>query len=138
MIDKVNVDYINDYNRLGYKLNSNFSYLFNLEDTLKKPYNEIYGYYHNNKLVGFIHILLTVDEADIVNIVVDDYYQKKGIGSKLIDYCIKRFDLKAINIEVRESNSAICFYQKMGFKIVRKIHNYYHNEDALFMKKVTK
>ena len=136
MIDKVTDDYINDYYRLGYKLNTNFSYLFDLNEVLNKPYNEVYGYFLDNKLVGFIHILIMVDEADIINIIVDDYYRKKGIGSKLIDYCLKKYDLKALNLEVKENNSAIDFYQKLGFKTVRKIPNYYHDQDALFMKKI--
>ena len=135
MIDKISLDYENDYYHLGSKLNDNFTYLFNLEQTLNKPYNYIYGYFENNKLLGFIHIILTIDEADIVNIVVDDYYRKKGIGKKLVEYTIKKFNLKALNLEVRQSNEAVIFYQKMGFKIVRKIPNYYHNEDAYFMKK---
>ena len=96
MIDKVSLDYIDEYNHLGYTLNKNFSYLFNLEETINKPYNYIYGYYENDKLIGFIHILLTIDEADIVNIIVDDYYRKKGIGKKLIEYTIKKHHLKAL------------------------------------------
>ena len=136
MIDKISKEYENDYYHLGYKLNDNFSYLFNLEKTLNKPYNFIYGYYENNKLIGFIHIILTIDEADIVNIVVDDYYQHKGIGKKLIEYAIKKHQLKALNLEVRQSNDAVNFYLKLGFKIVRTMPNYYRNEDAYFMKKV--
>lgn len=138
MISKINEEYKLDYYRLGTKLNSNFSYLFNLEETLNKEYNLIYGYIENDKLLGFIHITTSFDEADIINIVVDDYYRKKGVGKKLIEYVIKRFNLKAINLEVRQSNDAINFYKKMGFKIIRTIANYYHNEDAYFMKKVIK
>ena len=136
MIDKIRIEYEEDYNHLGYKLNENFSYLFNLEQTINKPYNFIYGYFLDNKLVGFIHIILTIDEADIVNIIVDDYYRNKGIGKKLIEYCIKRHNLKALNLEVRQSNEAVHFYEKMGFKILRTIPNYYYEEDAYFMKKV--
>lgn len=136
MIDKIRIEYEEEYNHLGYKLNENFSYLFNLEQTINKPYNFIYGYFLDNKLVGFIHIILTIDEADIVNIIVDDYYRNKGIGKKLIEYCIKRHNLKALNLEVRQSNEAVHFYENMGFKILRTIPNYYHGEDAYFMKKV--
>ena len=136
MIDKVSLEYSDEYCHLGSKLNSNFSYLFNLEETINKPYNYIYGYFENDKLIGFIHIILSIDEVDIINIIVDNYYQKRGIGKKLIEYTIKKHHLKALNLEVRESNDAVIFYQKMGFKIVRKIPKYYRNEDAYFMKKV--
>lgn len=136
MIDKISKEYENDYYYLGSKLNNNFSYLFNLDQTSNKPYNYIYGYYENDKLLGFIHIILSIDEADIVNIVVDNYYRKKGVGKKLIEYIIKKHHLKAINVEVRQSNEAVNFYLKMGFKILRMIPNYYRDEDACFMKKV--
>ena len=86
MIDKLSLDYKLDYDRLGYKLNSNFSYLFDLEETINKPYNYVFGYFEDNKLLGFIHIVLTVDEADLINIVVDPLYQHKKIGTKLIYY----------------------------------------------------
>lgn len=138
MISKISEEYKLDYYHLGSKLNDNFSYLFNLEETINKPYNYIYGYIENNKLIGFIHITSSFDEADIINIIVDDYYRKKGIGKKLIEYVIKRFKLKALNLEVRQSNPAVDFYKKMGFEIIRTISNYYRNEDAYFMKKVIK
>ena len=136
MIGKISEEYKDDYYHLGSKISDNFSYLFNLEQTLNKPYNYIYGYYENDKLLGFIHITLAIDEADIVNIVVDNYYRKRGIGKKLIEYTIKKHNLKALNLEVRQSNDAVNFYLKMGFKTLRPIPNYYHGEDAYFMKKV--
>jgi ribosomal-protein-alanine N-acetyltransferase len=136
MIDKLSLDYKLDYDRLGYRLNSNFSYLFNLEETINKPYNYVFGYFEDNKLLGFIHIVLTVDEADLINIVVDSLYQHKKIGTKLIYYVIKRFDLKALTLEVRESNDAVKFYEHLGFEIKRTIPKYYGNESAYLMKKV--
>ena len=136
MINSINTEYEKDYYHLGSKISNNFSYLFNLEQTLNKPYNYIYGYYENDKLLGFIHIVLTIDAADIINIVVDDYYRNKGIGKKLIEYTIKKHHLKALNLEVRQSNDAVSFYLKLGFKTLRTIPNYYRDEDAYFMKKV--
>ena len=136
MIDKIDLEYKLDYERLGSKISSNFSYMFDLEKTKELPYNFIYGYFENDKLLGFIHIIITGDEADIANIVVDEYYRYKGIASKLIDYVTQRYELKALNLEVRQSNDAVNFYIKNGFKIIREIPNYYQGENAYFMKKV--
>jgi len=136
MIDKLSLDYKLDYERLGSKISSNFAYMFDLEKTSNLPYNFIYGYFENDKLLGFIHIILTGNEADIANIVVDEYYRYKGIATKLIDYVTNRYELKEINLEVRESNDAVNFYLKNGFKIIREIPNYYKGENAYFMKKV--
>ena len=58
------------------------------------------------------------------------------VGSKLIDYCINKYHFKALNLEVNINNPAVLFYQNLGFKIVRKIPNYYNNSDAYFMKMI--
>ena len=124
-----------DYYLLGKELNDNFIKMYNIDTVLMQNYNEIYGYFLDNKLIGFIHIIISFDEADIVNIIVNKDYRNLGIGSKLIDYCIEKHDLKALNLEVKENNPAVSFYEKKGFKIMRKIPNYYKDCDAYFMKK---
>ena len=125
-----------DYYLLGKELNDNFIKMYNINYVLMQDYNKIYGYYLDNKLIGFIHILISFDEADIINIVVNKEYRNLGIGSKLINYCIEKHQFKALNLEVKENNPAVSFYEKIGFKIMRKIPKYYKDADAYFMKKV--
>ena len=136
MISEITLSYNDDYLRLGKELNNDFEKLFKLDDVLSKDYNKVYGYIENNKLLGFIHLQISIDEADIINIVVDEKYRRRHIASKLIDYSIKKHDLKALNIEVKENNPAVSFYQKIGFKTLRIIPRYYNDQDAYFMKKV--
>src|SRR5574344_2018458 len=124
------------YNSLGLELNEKFAYLFSLKNYLNKPYNKLYGYKINNFLVGFVHFQISFNEADIINIVVDKNYRKQNIATKLINYGISKNNLKAINIEVKRSNPAVKFYEKLDFKIIRTIKNYYEDNDAYFMKKV--
>lgn len=136
MIRKINIDDELIYNDLGQELNINFNKLFNLNDILNKKYNSIYVYCENEIVLGFIHIQISIDEADIINIAVDKRYRCQHIGSKLIDYAIGQKKLKALNIEVRTKNPAVKFYEKIGFNIIRTIQNYYENDNAYFMKKV--
>ena len=89
-----------------------------------------------NRVLGFIHISLSFDSADIVNIAVDSMNRRKKIGTELLNFVIKEFNLKEVNIEVRKSNPAVNFYINNGFKIIREIPKYYGSEDAYFMKKV--
>lgn len=138
MIRKISLNDELRYNELGFTLNYNFKELFNLENTLKYDYNKIYVYEENNQVQAFIHIKISFDEADIINIVVDKLYRRKKIGTKLIDYVINEFKLKELNIEVRKSNPAVSFYLNNDFKIIREIPKYYGSEDAYFMKKVIK
>ena len=92
----------------------------------------------DNKLSGFIHIQQSFDEADIINIITCKQYRNQHIATKLIDYCIEKHNLKALNLEVNINNPAVNFYLKNGFKIIRKIPKYYNNDDAYFMKRVIK
>ena len=128
-----------DYNfiyKLGAQLNINYAKLNKLDDIVNDNNQKVYVYIINNNVVGFLHITISFDEADIVDIITSEEYRNHGIGNSLISYAIKDNNLKKINLEVRESNKiAIEFYQKMNFKKVRIIKKYYGSEDAFFMVK---
>ena len=128
-----------DYNsiyKLGAQLNINYAKLNKLDDIVNDNNQKVYVYIINNNVVGFLHITISFDEADIVDIITSEEYRNHGIGNSLISYAIKDNNLKKINLEVRESNKiAIEFYQKMNFKKVRIIKRYYGTEDAFFMVK---
>lgn len=135
MIRKIDIGDEEDYYQLGLELNSEFNKLFNLPELLNKEYNYIYVYEDNKKILGFIHIQKSFDEADIINIVVGPNYRKRNIGKSLINYAIRINSLSILNIEVRTHNPAVDFYKILGFKIYRTIKKYYPNDDAYFMKK---
>lgn len=128
-----------DYNsiyKLGAQLNINYAKLNKLDDIVNDNNQKVYVYIINNNVVGFLHITISFDEVDIIDIITSKEYRNHGIGNSLISYAIKDNNLKKINLEVRESNKiAIEFYQKMNFKKVRIIKKYYGTEDALFMVK---
>lgn len=136
MIRKIKLSDQKNYYILGNELNSNFNKAFNLDRILNQKYNYIYVYDDNNKILGFIHIQTSFDEADIINIVVDKNNRNQGIGKQLINYVIDDNKLTALNLEVRTKNPAVLFYQKLNFKIYRTIKKYYIDDDAYFMKKV--
>lgn len=122
--------------KLGSQLNINYAKLNKLDDIINDNNQKVYVYIINNNVVGFLHITISFDEADIVDIITSKEYCNHGIGNSLISYAIKDNNLKKINLEVRESNKiAIEFYQKMNFKKVRIIKKYYGSEDAFFMVK---
>lgn len=128
-----------DYNsiyKLGAQLNINYAKLNKLDDIVNDNNQKVYVYIINNNVVGFLHITISFDEADIVDIITSEEYRNHGIGNSLISYAIKDNNLKKNNLEVRESNKiAIEFYKKMNFKKVRIIKKYYGTEDAFFMVK---
>lgn len=137
MIKKINIDDLITFNNIGVQVNNNFLALFNLKDIINSDYEYVFGYYIDNKLVGFIHISKLYENVDIINIVVDSSYRKQGIGSKLLNFIISLFDdCKTILLEVNENNKdAIDLYKKNNFKVINIRTKYYGNDNALIMKR---
>ena len=95
----------------------------------------------NNEIVGFAGLIVSVDEADIMNIVVKKSFRHNGIGSILLENLIsyaKDNNLKTITLEVNEHNlSAIRLYDKFNFDHIGIRKKYYNGEsDAIIMSKI--
>lgn len=130
---------IEDINKLGSILNDNFDKLFHIENLNNNE--KIYVYKEDNKLVGFIHISINYEVADLLNIVVSKDYRNKGIATILMDYMITDLpkDVTRILLEVNEKNiSAIKLYNKFSFEIINKRKNYYGQNNALIMERILK
>ena len=138
MVNKIVIEELERFNELGLIVNKNFSNVYKLNDIIDSQYDDVYGYYINSKLVGFIHISKLYETMDIVNVVVDSEYRKQGIATKLIDYVINLYgDVENIMLEVNDNNiGAISLYKKSGFEIINKRNNYYGSDAALIMKRV--
>ena len=137
MINSVNIKDNERFIEIGLLVNGDFSKLFNLEFIINSDSEDVIGYYDNNKLVGFIHVLKTFECVEIINVVVDTEYRKQGIASKLINYVVDYYDdLEYILLEVNEHNEkAINLYNKLEFKVINVRKKYYGNDDALIMRK---
>ena len=140
MVNKIGINELESFNELGLLVNSNFSNIYKLEDIIDSQFDDVYGYYVNNRLVAFIHINKLYENMDIVNVVVDFDFRNKGIAGLLIEYVIDSFsDVESILLEVNENNiAAISLYKKYGFEVISKRKKYYGNADALIMKRVGK
>ena len=140
MVNKIGINDIDKFYELGLLVNSNFENLFNLKELLNNKYDYIFGYYDNNILVGFIHVNKLYENMDIINIVVDKDYRRRGIGNKLINYVVNEFsDVDSIMLEVNVNNTeAINLYNVNKFKVIHKRLNYYGEDDALIMKRDVK
>lgn len=72
----------------------------------------------HDTIVGYIGRYAYLDEAEILNFVVDEAYQRQGIGQKLLNKIKEDLpSLKKITLEVRASNqkSHLVFIKKMVF-----------------------
>lgn len=137
MIKEIDIGDKQSIHTLGKELNPKYISLYDIDEILKDKNQIIYGYYEDNNIIGFIHLTISFDEADIINVIVQKQYRNQGIGSSLISHSIKENKLQKLNLEVKESNNnAIKFYENLGFKKIRIIKNYYGNENAFFMVKM--
>ncbi len=75
----------------------------------------------------------------IVSIAVKPNYRRMGIGTALMNSAMKSlrdvYNVEYVYLEVRVSNiPAIKFYEKLGFKITKRVVGYYRDgEDAYIM-----
>lgn len=94
----------------------------------------------NDFPIGYIGGWVIDGTCDIINFVVNKYYQHKGIGQMLmkeIENVSLRENAKEIMLEVRSQNTqAINFYKLQGFMHIATRPTYYKNgDDALVLRK---
>lgn len=92
-----------------------------------------------NDLLGYIGVQYGLDGGDIMTIATAPEHRGNGIAKQLISVILEVFKEKALQyltLEVRPSNaSALCLYQKLGFREVGRRKKYYREptEDALLL-----
>ncbi|HDJ83968.1 MAG TPA: ribosomal-protein-alanine N-acetyltransferase [Desulfurococcaceae archaeon] len=80
-------------------------------------------------------------KGHVISIAVRKEYRRKGIGRKLMEEAMKAlkevYGAEEVYLEVRVSNKpAINLYEKLGFKIAKRVAAYYlDGEDAYIMVK---
>ena len=107
---------------------------------LKKEDINVFGLLFTNLIVGICVFHVVLDEAQINYFVVDKKYRKKGFGSFLMKFLIKRcekLNLNKLVLEVSQSNvTAEKFYSHFDFFTVGIRKNYYKDgSDALLKEK---
>lgn len=78
------------------------------------PIAETYVYEENDVIKGFISI---IDKEFIGALFVDNDYQGLGVGSKLINFALNKYDTLSLAV-YKENFKSVRFYKKMGFEIL--------------------
>ena len=90
----------------------------------------MYGYHHNNKLIGVIGIQEVKDIILIRHAYTLTSYQGKGAGSALLKYLLKKNQNSRLLVGTwKNAKWAIRFYEKFGFILHTK------EETTLLLKK---
>lgn len=93
-----------------------------------------------NTIVGFAGIKIIIDEAELMNIVVNKTFRHSGIGTLLLNKLLKiceEKNLDSIFLEVNEKNlNAQKLYKNFDFETISIRKNYYNSDNGIVMKKV--
>ncbi|MHA1797420.1 MAG: ribosomal protein S18-alanine N-acetyltransferase, partial [Candidatus Helarchaeota archaeon] len=92
---------------------------------------------NNEKIIGYIFAILKANqEGHIISIAIKPEFRKMRVGNNLVNEIIKimkKNKAKNLVLEVRTTNQdAIKFYEKIGFKIIRVLKEYYDNKYDAF------
>ena len=123
------------------KLDSNTISLWSKKqwaDEFKKEGTKIFGLLITNLVIGICVFQVVLDEAQINYFVVNKKFRKKGFGSYLMSYLIKKcekLNLKKLLLEVSQSNlTAEKFYRRFNFSTVGIRKNYYKDGSHALLK----
>jgi len=95
----------------------------------------------DNRIVGYVMMVVFDRSGHLTNLAVDKKYQRKSIAKKLLSFILElamREKIARLTLEVRLSNQpAIELYESFGFWALTVKKDYYHNpvEDCLIMMK---
>ena len=138
MIRKANVNDLTKLNILGNVVIKNFDTTYDLKSYINDD-KYIVLIDEQKDIKAFLIILKNLNNFELELIVVDKQYRRCGIASNLLTYFIDNYCPKKseIYLEVAVDNdNAIKLYKKFNFEIINIRKKYYHNSDALIMKRV--
>ena len=141
----ISIKHINEEDiDLCYELDSNTISLWSKKqwvNEFKKEGINVFGLLLSNVVIGICVFHVVLDEAQINFFVVNNKYRKKGFGSYLMNYLIKKCEKLNVNklfLEVSNTNiPAQKFYNHFNFSTVGIRRNYYKDgSDALLKEKI--
>ena len=126
---------------LCYELDSNTISLWSKTqwaNEFKKEGTKIFGILITNLVIGICVFQVVLDEAQINYFVVNQKFRKKGFGSHLMRFLIKKCEelsLKKLLLEVSQRNAvAERFYSHFDFSTVGIRKNYYKDGSHALLK----
>ena len=126
---------------LCYEFDSNTISLWSKKqwtDEFKKEGTKIFGLSILNFVIGICVFQVVLDEAQINYFVVNKKFRKKGFGSFLMRYLVKKcekLNLNKLLLEVSLSNvTAESFYSRFDFSTVGIRKNYYKDGSHALLK----
>jgi [ribosomal protein S18]-alanine N-acetyltransferase len=111
------------------------------DETLKTG-SHAWSAWSEGTFAGYLAVLFSGEEVEILSVAVAMDKRRKGIATKLLDHALtvaRNSGARRAWLEVRASNTAAgAFYEGNGFQMSRRRPNYYSRpqEDALVLSRV--
>ena len=87
---------------------------------------EVYVLKDENKTIcQAVVVKISNTECELKNIATDEEYQMKGYAKKLVDYLFNVYENDYNVMFVGTTNSAIPFYNKLGFQYSHTVKNFF-------------
>lgn len=85
-----------------------------------KNHMEAFGIYNDEIIIGFVSIYFEGNFGQIINFFIEDYYQNKGYGGKIVEKLLEIFGelykVDTVSVGVHKENiRAFDFWKKLGF-----------------------
>jgi len=125
-IEKYNV--LTDIYKIGKSSLPIYYKLLDLAGFLNDPMYIIYKCVLKNVIIGYVIIeICSNSRIHIMSIAISNEYRRRGFGSNILMFLRNKFENYTISLYVQvENKQAVQFYVKNGFKIKKKIENYYN------------
>jgi ribosomal-protein-alanine N-acetyltransferase len=96
--------------------------------------NQGWGLEQQDKLIGCALTMSVLDEAELLNLLIEPQQQGQGLGKTLLQYLMQQLRQQGIArllLEVRASNQrARALYQHTGFRETGLRKHYYRSDDG--------
>ena len=73
--------------------------------------------YDDEFVKGMVH----TENRKLEELYVDTFFQNEGIGGKLLDFAVQRFNIQTLHV-LEKNTAAIRFYQRHGFALTGERH----------------
>lgn len=90
---------------------------------IEKNIHEYTSVYLDDCLVGYYRFHEEEDKMELDDFYIIDSYQNKGIGSIVLDKCIRDTNKTIFLYVFRKNERAIKLYKRFGFEIIKNIKN---------------
>lgn len=89
-----------------------------------------FAIYENDTMIGFVSMYVGEENHQIINFLIDDAFQKRGLGTRAAKECIRYlqrdYNASRISVPVElENTAAQKFWEKLGFYFSNSIEDGY-------------